>query len=892
MTPHSLSHPDPSPPSWLGGFAAPWLRSAPLFPVAVGFIAGVSLDRAWTPPLFVGVSLFLVVVLTAAVTGVRRRIGPVLVLVAATATGSILHLSTARTPIHASIEPFARPDGPIVRLRGTVASTPTQLSEPSNPFREWVHVGAASSFLLEVESVEGVAGSVSASGRVRVTVASAVLDLHERERVEVFGRLFALSPPQNPGSTDWRDYYRRQGIYARLSCDSRRNVERLESGPVGTSDFLSWFRRKARDLLIDDVAVNAAEESTLLEAMVLGHRSRFDRRLDEIFTRAGVIHFIAVSGTNVVVLMSFVWFIGRLLQRTRRQCTSMMVVTILLYACLAEPRPPILRATIMGLFFCASLMMGRSRAHLNWSSAAVVVLVVIDPSTVFDVGFQLSFVAVLAVAYLGPAIGHFVDSTQRAFVTHVLGDEYAERDAQLTRSAQRDRGAVLTVLQRGVRSLWKTTAMVLAMSVAAWLVALPIVLIHFYAVQPWAPISSALVFPLMSLVMVLGLVKVVVGGISGLLDLMLGSVLGVIDRWLIQIVDWLSKLPGAGLTAPAPPWWVVVSYYAFLLAFVAWFQSAPRVGIAAHRSSPPPASLTSLWPGRATLLLLLVFVVSFVGYLVPAGGQNRFVMTVLSVGRGSTTVLELPDGHAFLYDAGSSFSSDVGAGTIVPFLCHRGIRRLDQVFVSHPNLDHFSGLPTVLSRIPAGPVIVNDCFDDKSGPRSPARYLLQLLAESGHSVRHLSANEKTWKQGEVTFEILWPVGACDPSLSANDASTVMRISFRGRSVLLTGDIEKPAQRALLERGDLHADVLVLPHHGSVESTTKALIQAVNPSFVIRSSSERTDQTVNGLDEIVGDLPFFNTADLGAIEVRLEPSGVRIACPQVAQYDARCRDPAK
>lgn len=842
-----------------------WMSTAPLSPVAIGLIVGVVTEYCFAPNRWTGAGVFLTAALLSCSRRIRRGAAPLVILAASGGVGMSLHFSAARITPTNSIEHIARPDGPIVRLRGTIVSAPTQQREPDNPFRNWIHIGSAGSFLLGVESIEGERGPIPVAGRVRVTVSSAVLDIAERDRVEVFGRLYSLSPPANPGATDWREYFRRQGVFARMTCDGRRNVVTLEKGRTDAQDALTWLRNKSRDLLVDDVAVGAAEESTLLEAMVLGHRSRFDRRLDEIFTRAGVIHFIAVSGTNVVVLMSFVWLIGRLLRRTKRQCTTLMVAAILLYVCIAEPRPPILRATVMGLLFCAALWMGRARAHLNWLSAAAVLLILIDARTVFDVGFQLSFAAVLAVAYLGPAMMNALRAMNDAFVIHVLGDPFAKRDTLLVEAARRDRGDQ-TSWRSPLRRWCGGLALILVVSIAAWLVALPIVVVQFHALQPWGPISTVLVFPLMSLVMVLGLAKVLVGGVSQIADSALGALLGTLDRWLIDMVDGLSRLPGSGLTTAMPPGWLVAIYYVTLAALVVRFRAASRLEggrIAAWRTGALIVSALALGLGVA----------SWSRESVPG---DRLTVTALSVGRGSATVIETPDSRTLLYDAGSSFASDPATSAIIPFLCHRGVTRLDRLFVSHPNLDHFGGVPTMLDRIPTGPMMLNDCFDDLSPPRSASAYLLQLLGDRSHTVEVFNTGRRRWTEGEAEFEVLWPDAVCDSTLSANDSSTVLRIRYAGRSILFTGDIEKRAQLELLRRGDLRADVLFLPHHGSVESTTKAFIEAVRPSIVIRSSHERTADTVNGLERAVGDIPLYNTADLGAITVSVSAEGVQVS----------------
>jgi competence protein ComEC len=268
-------------------------------------------------------------------------------------------------------------------------------------------------------------------------------------------------------------------------------------------------------------------------------------------------------------------------------------------------------------------------------------------------------------------------------------------------------------------------------------------------------------------------------------------------------------------------------------------------------------------------------VIAAVVWLLPAQTPNRLTMTVLSVGAGSATVIELPDGRAVLYDAGGTGPRDVGQGVIVPFLRHRGIERIEGVYLSHANLDHYNGLLSVVDEMETGPVWLNTYFGNQSDERAPSRFLLNELAERGHPVEMLPLSGERREIGGATFELLWPVGEIDNTLITNDTSTVLRVCYAGRCILLTGDIDERAQYQLMQHGDLSADVLLLPHHGSVVSTTKAFVETTGAGIVIRSSHERMADTLTKLAEIVADRRVFNTADDGAIAVAIDARGVRV-----------------
>lgn len=862
------------------------MTAAPLGPLAVGMMAGIVAGERGG----IGLISFLLVLsgasVLAAAPRMRRRFATLVVLAAGIGSGGVLHWSRERNIPASSVEHLVESRESIVRLRGRIVSEPHIPIKEESIFSPWQFREEQTAFLLRVEEVEGEDEWHEASGHIKVTIREPVLDTQEGDRVELFGKLVALNPPKNPGAFDWRAYYRQQGIVARMFCDQRENIVRLDREGPG---FVSWLRLKTRGLLTDDISASAAEEASFLEAMVLGHRSRFDRRLNEVFTRAGCVHFIAASGTNIVILMGALWFAGRMVGLDKRRCAWVMIVAIVLYGVVAEARPPILRACVMGLMFCIALMIQRASSHFNWICAAAIVLCLIDPMTVFDAGFQLSFGAVLGVAYLAPAI---LDAFRKFYwwFRHVaLRDPYARADQHLRKVAERF--APLNPRQRLRRMSWRfvqVAGVVVAVSVGAWLISLPITAHWFQRIQPWGVLSTVLIYPLMSAVMVLGFIKVGLAALSPTLAWVVTHTLTLIDAVMIGVVEWVAQLPAASPVVSPPPWWMIISFYLVLLAITLTFR--PRLAASMEldgelKVSGLPAKRSRLTTGALASLVILA--IASIGWRFNGKRESGLSITVLAVGAGSAIVMELPNGEKVLYDAGSLGNSGTGRNTIAPFLRHRGIHNIDRLYVSHPNMDHFSGIPELLAEVPTGPIIWNECFEPLSPPRSPAAKFIEHLNDVNHPLQAMGES-KAWDIDEVEFERLWPaVGAC-AGLSPNDSSTVLKISYAGHSILLTGDIEEAAQRALIGRADLKADVLLLPHHGSVCATTGEFLQAVSAGVMIRSSNQRMDDTTNGLKKLVAKAHVYNTADCGAVTITIDENGLRVeswlACESKPEVD--------
>jgi competence protein ComEC len=858
-------------PGPLGPWWAALRTRAPLLPPAAGLIVGAVVDQHLTPAPEWYLAVCAAVLAALFVRVIRRRFGAALVLLAAIGLGGLMHFNHVRKLPRAGIERYVAHGPCIARVRGTVIDEPRLIDPPEGPFSRWIRGGYRTNLLLRAESIEGADGAIPVIGELRVTVREAVLDLRAGERVEIHGRLYPRSPPTNPGGFNWSRRDRRHGIVAGMATDHRESVNRLALGDPGQGP-IAGLRESVRSMLTDDLATASADETSLLEAMILGHRSRLARRIDDLFTRAGCVHFLAVSGIHVVIVMLFARIAGQVLMVRPRTRVWMMMIAIVAYALIAEPRPPILRAAIIALIFCVACLIGRQRTCMNWIAASAIVISIIDPASPFGIGWQLSFVAVLGVSYLMPILGVAPRSLLAwARSGPAMTPELQTLADDLAATEPPKRG--LARVTPAAMYLWK----ILAVSLAAWIATAPLVAYHFHRLQPWGPINSLIVLPAVMMVMALGFAKVLLAGIVPGLDAWVAHPLTFVDETLIAIVDRLGELPGATMFVRPPSLIVMAAYYAALALICLRFHlRLLHAGRILDQEGPPARPRFIDWRSLAAVVVILV---SATMWLWPAGGSGSLTITVLDVGAGSATVIELPDGSVNLYDAGTAGPRDVGAGVIVPFLRQRGIRRIDRVYVTHPNLDHFSGIPTLIEHIETGPIIVTDRFAAHAPPESPAGELLRILQRKGHPLEILGERDDSWDIAGVRFDRLWPApGYTD--LDANDTSLVLRVSYLGHRVLMTGDIEDRPQRALIDRsrslGDscaLTADVLFAPHHGSVRPSTAEFFKETGAHRIVRSSNQPIADTTNGLIEIVGDRALYNTADHGAIQIVIDKRGI-------------------
>ncbi len=256
--------------------------------------------------------------------------------------------------------------------------------------------------------------------------------------------------------------------------------------------------------------------------------------------------------------------------------------------------------------------------------------------------------------------------------------------------------------------------------------------------------------------------------------------------------------------------------------FSAPVTSNSTVGLAWWAASPPLLALALAAFGIVLLLAPRGVPLRPLGLLCllpllwpPRPAPERdFEVTVLDVGQGLAVVVQTAH-HTLLYDAGPAVEDgfDAGESVVVPFLLGRGVGRLDALMISHDDQDHAGGLPAVRRLIGA-----EQAFGAKTGV--PCR------------------DGQRWEWDGVAFEVLHPD---DAAWSDNDGSCVLAVSSDAHRLLLTGDIERAAERRLLgaHAKALSASLLVAPHHGSRSSSTAELVAAVSPEVVIFGAGWRS-----------------------------------------------------
>jgi competence protein ComEC len=691
-------------------------------------------------------------------------------------TSGMCALTPWKTPDPATQTVAALPPRIPLVIEGSVLSRPVVTAKGSN-------------LLVRSDRVYHEFGSEQISGNIMLHVGEGDVTCARGDRIRFTTRISLPRRLGLPGEFDYPRYLAYQGVAA--------------IGRVASKDDIVLMRGTAEDSILrrlDLVAVRLGDfirsaepdqaVSSVLAALLIGDQKRIPVELSDAYTRAGVNHILSISGFHVGIIGYFIVMITLYLAtrseylalhfNLRRTVVLLSLPTMLLYLFLTGAAPATARSFIMLAAFVLSLYAERETEPINVLLLAAFLLVLMNPPVLFDISFQLSFLALWGIVIFVPPVMEYFKSVTRSWLR--------------------------TLIQFVAASFAATGATVVP------------VLFTFNVASINGIFSNFLIVPLLGYGAVLAgfcaLPLVYLSPPAATLLVWIAARMVALSNWIILLFAQLPVVTLHGINS-----WDMLLFLMFMCC-VTFFPV-----------SKAKTCVCSLIPVIALMLHLATGSVA----------DGRLHITMLSVGQAESLLLKLPDGTPMLVDGGGYLHEtghDFGERILAPALFKLGIRRLDHLVLTHSHPDHVGGLPFLARNIPIG------TFYEASPGGAGDHYLQlqKALTTQQTKIRQLAAGDELTLAGKVKLRVLSPqlsprrTGMLDNDMDMNEDSLVFRISFGSFSMLFTADAGFLAEESILRNAtNIRSTVLKVGHHGSRYSSSERFLLKVAPRIALISA---------------------------------------------------------
>lgn len=600
----------------------------------------------------------------------------------------------------------------------------------------------------------------------------------------VKGTITLPAERRNPNLFDYRLYLKTRDVRVVVQANSQQmTLDETRSArlPAAAARLKYGFTDRLKENMSPDTY-------GITVGMLFGDRSFIGEDIYDAFQKNGIAHILSVSGIHVGIVYLY---LSKLLGNRKTMGFYLLTSGFLLfYAALSEFSPSVVRAVVMIFIHILSKLLWRSYDFLSCTAACALAMLLFNPFYLFNTGFQLSFAAVFCLASGLP------------WTERKLLQMSQEGKPELLVKALRY-GAPLLVIQLGMAPL--TAYLFNYFSAASFFANIPIIAL------------SGVMIPL---------------GISLIPLSFLGEFLfGVGSRameLLAELMIWMNDcfyLPGIGFfPVVSPSIFLLLLYYGFFFSL-----SSEMMRVLYQRNNK-----------RAIALICSAIVLTSALGHVSVGSQSPAAgLVFIDVGQGDSLHIKTPGGKNILIDGGGNQNYDVGQKILLPYLLKSGVREIDLAIATHLHDDHYLGL----TQLAKGMKI------KKFGTYEINRYREEeILKETGlkqENMVYLKAGDRIQLDQDVWIDVLYPKARTAEEYQRilfqeedeNKSSLMMRVSYRGLSVLMTGDIGFDGETELMRQyqaapEQLRADILKVGHHGSRYSTGDEFLESVAPKIAV------------------------------------------------------------
>lgn len=627
-------------------------------------------------------------------------------------------------------------------------------------------------YMVEVKEISSYGSTKTVNSKALLSVYSMnenYTSFRFGDLVSGTGKISMPSPARNPGGFDYKRFLASQGVYSRITSMSS-DLNYMHEGNLNPFIRFSLKLRNNIILVIDSSL--PAEQAALLKGIVIGERGSFSEQMEQNFSASGLTHILCVSGANIAYVAGACMFLLSFLKVKPPYQGLITVFVLILFTYITGCSPSVVRAAIMGIMLLAGSMLNRKSDVLTSLSAACLFILLHNPLTLYDIGFQLSVGGTAGIILFYKSLSGYLN-----FLPKVINE-------------------------------------VLSVTLAAQLTVNPIIALYFNKISIIAVVSNMIVVPLTGAVTILGFIM----SIAGQFAIILAKFIGGLTFFFLSFIIWVSELsasiPFAVINVITPGVFFIVPYYIILFVLL-WYIPVRKPGPKFYK----------------TFSGFVAFIIVFT--LIKVSIPQPVQITFLDIGQGDCSFIKTRSGKTCLIDGGGTFPGSTTsfdpASTVIPFILDKGTSRINLAILSHAHGDHIQGIIKAVESLEVEELVIGP---QPQPTNADLKKLLNLCKIRNTKIIKLSRGDSISMDG-IEFKALHPLPAGSTDLNSN--SLVVMLTSGNTRVLFAGDIDTAAEKEIMDSvPNINADILKIPHHGSPKSSSDNFLKRVTPSVSIIS----------------------------------------------------------
>lgn len=618
-------------------------------------------------------------------------------------------------------------------------------------------------------------------------------DIMQGDYIKVVGKFDTVSYYKNFGTFNYKEYMKRKNIYGNIQCSNLTSI-RKRNNKITYIRFqiINYIKQKIKDNI-------NTENNGLLTGILIGDKGEISDETIEEFKNSNLSHILAVSGTHISILITLFSLLLDKIIKSYKIKNTIIIILLIFFLFIVGNTPSVLRAVIMSCLVIISKLVYRKSNNINNLFLSAFVILIINPYYLFDLGFQLSFLATLGIIL-------FVKIFENTISYIVKQNKTEDKNLKL--------------------KICKYIINIIIVSISANLLIIPIVLYNTNNISFNFVISNIIISPLIFILEMLGIIFLFLPNIS-----ILNHFIEIVLYLIANTAKYCSKIKIFSFLMSTPNIIEILIYY-FLIYLIYRIcidknlrrktkLYIKRIIIFIRKNKYKVISILMV-------TIILILIISKIYIL-----NSKLEVHFLDVSQGDSALIITKERKKILIDGGGSESYDIGSNVLRPYLLKKKIKILDYIIISHMDTDHCKGIFSIMEELKVKNVIIGKQFEDSNNYKR----FINIAKNKKIRVIVVEAGQRINIEKKLYFDVLWPdqKNVINENV-LNNNSLVCKLTYNDFNILFTGDIEEIAEKEILKKyantDILSSEVLKVAHHGSKTSSTEEFIKAVNPSIAL------------------------------------------------------------